>query len=277
MAMGLAKSGATVVMLCRNLQRGRKARIALIAGSGNPNIDLVECDLSSLADVRRAAATICQNYPRLDLLCNLAGVRYPAWKASSEGLELNLATNLLGPFLLTELLMDRLLDSAPATILNVSSETHRTARIYFEDIQLKSRFTLSAATGQTAMGRLVWTHELARRLKGTGVTANSFCPGWVQTNIYRHYPWLFRFPFQMAARIFAAPAETAMAPMINFALQGGLNGINGRYFSRGTAVKAAPITYNRNIGSRLWEELEQLTEIELILEDLIPSRREGRR
>lgn len=269
MAMGLARNGATVVMLCRDPKRGRQARIALIAGSGNPNIDLMVGDLSSLTDVRRIADAVNTNYPRLDMVCNLAGISYPTFKTTREGNELNLATNLLGPFLLTELLIERLLDSAPATILNVSGEAHRTGRIYFEDIQLKKRFTLSAAAGQTAIGRVIWTYELARRLEGTSVTANTFCPGWTQTNIYRHYPWLFRLPFQLAAKVFASPANATMAPMVDFILHSALNGINGRYFSRGNATKSAPITYNRNLGMRLWEEMEYLTHTTNLVEGLI--------
>lgn len=259
MAQGLAKTGATVVMLCRDRKRGQRARVELIAGSGNPNIDLMPCDLSSQDDVHRFAAEFQGFYPHLDVLANLAGLEYPRHKLSLDGHEFNLATNVLGPFLLTNLLIGSLLAGAPATILNVSGEAHRTGAIHFDDLQLKRHFPFKEARGQTAMARVVWTYELARRLAGTGITANTFCPGWTRSRLLRYYPAVLRWPQQAAARFFAAPAGESMRPMIDFTLEEGLNGQSGLYLSEGKVAESVPITYRATLGRRLWLHLEHMT------------------
>lgn len=262
MAQGLAKTGATLVMLCRDRQRGRKARIKLIAGSGNPNIDLAPCDLSSQEDVRRFAAEFKAFYPHLDILANLAGVRFPRHRLTPDGIEYNLATNVVGPFLLTTLLLEPLRAAGRAAVLNVSGESHRTGAIHFDDLQLIQYFTPAAAAGQTAMARVLWTYELARRLMGTGITANTFCPGWTRSHLLRYYPAVIRWPRQLAARLLAAPAEVSMQPVIDFTLQGALDGQTGCYLSEGALVKSVPITYQSTLGRRLWLQLEKLTATE---------------
>lgn len=259
MAAGLARTGATIVMLCRDAEKGRDARVELIRQSENPNIDLIACDLSSLAEVRLFADEFTRFYPRLDVLANIAGTVNPIYELSAEGLEVNLATNNLGPFLLTNLLLDHLRRSAPATIINVSGEAHRTGSIYFEDMQLSKGFTLTKSIGQTAMARVVWTYELARRLQGTGVTANTFSPGWTHTNLHRHYPALLRRPYDLIARLFARRPEQVMENVVDFTLHRGLRGTTGAYLYRGRPVKSVPVSYLRTTGRRLWEQLYLLT------------------
>lgn len=260
MARGLASTGANVVMLCRDAKWGRKARIELIAKTGNPDIDLIPCDLSNMADVRRFVQEFKSFYPRLDVLANLAGAVYPMHKLTPEGNELNFSTNVLGPFLLTTLLLERLVASGSAAVINVSGEAHRTGQIRFDDLQMMHRYLMSDAIGQVAMARVVWTYELARRLRGTDVTANTFCPGWTRTNLQRHYPAIFRWAAQFAARLFAHSPEEAMHPIIEFTLQKALHGANGFYLSEGKVTDSVPVTYRKTLGRRLWLTLEQLTD-----------------
>ncbi len=269
MAQGLAKTGATVVMLCRDRERGQRARVELIAGSGNPNIDLMPCDLSSLEDVRRFAAEFQAYYPHLDVLANLAGLEYPRRKLSPDGYEYNLAANVLGPFLLTNLLIGSLLAGAPATILNVSGEAHRTGAIHFDDLQLKRRFPFKEVRGQTALARVVWTYELTRRLAGTGITANTFCPGWTRSRLLRYYPAALRWPRQAAAHFFAAPAGESMRSIIDFTLREALQGESGLYLSEGKAIKSVPITYRSTLGRRLWLHLANMTGTKGHLEEAV--------
>jgi NAD(P)-dependent dehydrogenase (short-subunit alcohol dehydrogenase family) len=272
MASGLAGTGATVVMLCRDAERGRKARVELIRQSGNPNIDLLLCDLSSPADVRRFADEFSRFYPRLDVLANIAGTVNPLFEVNTAGLEINLATNILGPFLLTNLLMDSLLQSAPASIVNVSGEAHRTGSIYFDDLQLARSFTLTKSIGQTALARVVWTYELARRLRRTGVTANTFSPGWTYTHIHRHYPALLRWPYDLIARLFARRPQQAMKSIVDFTLERGLRGTTGAYLYRGRPVKSATASYMKTTARRLWVLLEQLAD-----SGTVPQQREAPR
>lgn len=273
MAQGLARTGATIVMLCRDKERGLRARIKLIAASDNPNIDLMTCDLSSQAAVRHAAAEFTTFYPHLDVLANLAGVRYPRYRRTAEGHEYNLATNVLGPFLLTSLLCGHLRAGAPATILNVSGEEHRTGTLHFDDLQLKRRFSAMEAAKQAAMARVVWTYELARRLSGAGITANTFCPGWTRSGLWRYYPGIIRWPRQLAARFYAAPAEASMAPVIDFTLREGLNGRKGCYLSEGRSVRSVPVTYKPMLGRRLWLQLERMTATKGFLQEALREMR----
>ncbi len=258
-AVGLARTGATVVMLCRNEQRGKAARIEVIRQSANPNVDLMRCDLSSMASVYRFAGHFRDHYRQLDVLVNTAGISYPQHELTAEGLERNLATNLAGPFLLTDLLTDLLKAGAPATILNVSGDAHFLGDMYFPDLHLHRQFTFSRAVTQTALGRVIWTLELNRRLQGTGVTANTFCPGRVNSGIFQYLPAWLRLPLNLYYRQFGQDPIQAMQPVLEFTLEHGLlGGIGGRYLKRGVPSSPSASSRAASSGRLLWEELEKM-------------------
>lgn len=259
LALGLAKSGATVVMLCREADRGRKARIELIARSQNPNIDLMVCDLSAPDDVHRFADEFKSFYPQLHILGNMAGVYFPWRKRTGEGHEYNLATNILGPFLLTNLLIDLLIDSGPSQIINVSGEAHRTGLLDFHQPDLRGRFSIYDANNQAALARVIWTYELARRLQGSPVTVNTFCPGRARTNLYRHLPLPFRLPVWAMNRLFGATPEEAMAPVLDLLLGARQPSLSGQYYVKGKAERSVPITYDREVGQQLFSICEEKT------------------
>ena len=189
-ALGLAQMGARVVMVCRNAEKGKAALEEIRRESGSSQVDLLIADMSSQASVRALAEQIQQKYPRLDVLVNNAGGAAPARTLSADGIEMTLATNHLGPALLTLLLLDLLKASAPSRIINVSSsEAQSPARLDMNDLQFERRkYSSVAAYGQSKLLMNAFTFELARRLAGTGVTANCLHPGAVATNIWSADP-----------------------------------------------------------------------------------------
>src|SRR5262249_32842000 len=184
-ALGLARMGAQVVLVCRNQQKGEQARADIQRDTGSSQPDPLVADMSSFASVRALAAQARQGCPRLDVLINNAGAAIPRRTLSADGIEMTVAGNYLGAALLTFLLIDLLKSSAPSRIVNVSSEAHRGARFDMDDLQFQTRkYNALAAYGQSKLLMNALTFELARRLEGTGVTVNCLHPGVVATNIW---------------------------------------------------------------------------------------------
>src|SRR5207244_10537820 len=158
------------------------AAAGIRAATGNPAVDVFAADMSVQAEVRRLAAQVADSYPRLDVLVNNVGGFWPHRHTTADGLERTFALNHLAPFLLTNLLLDRLMASAPARVITVSSGEQARGRIDFDDLQGARDYSAQRAYSQSKLANVVFTNELARRLQGTGVTANSLHPGVVRTN-----------------------------------------------------------------------------------------------
>src|SRR5579883_2219059 len=182
-ALGLARMGATVVMVGRDRARSEAVQSEIKARSGNSAVDLLIADLSSQASIRQLVRDFQQRYPQLHVLINNAGVYMLTRKETVDGLEMTFAVNYLAPFLLTNLLLDTLKASAPARIINVSSAAHEQGYLNLDDLQSRQGFPLMRAYGQSKLALLMLTYALARRLEGTGVTANALHPGFVATSI----------------------------------------------------------------------------------------------
>lgn len=181
-ATALARQGAQVLMLSRDLARGTAARDQIIEASGNDRVELLRCDLASQADIRAAAAAVHQRTGALHLLVNNAGTAFSERGLTSDGVERALAVNHLAPFLLTHLLLDLLWAGAPARIVNVG--TRIDTAMDFSDLNWEQRpYKMMAAYGQSKLGNLHFTRELARRLAGTGVTVNCVFPGVFLSNL----------------------------------------------------------------------------------------------
>jgi len=179
----IAKTGATVVMLCRSKIRGESALMEVQTLSGNNAVKLMLCDLGSRKSIEDFCSEFKRRYQRLDVLVNNAGVILPGRHETIDGNELQFGVNHLGHFLLTNLLLDILIASAPARIVNVTSGAHKIGKIHFEDINLQKKYTLWRAYGQSKLAIILFTYELADRLKDTGVTVNCLHPGAVATNM----------------------------------------------------------------------------------------------
>ncbi len=255
--------GARMLVTARNADKGRAAvaTIAARAGTGSA-VQLVVFDLADLASVRRGADEILELAPRLDVLVNNAGLVLSERAETVDGYEATLAINHLGPFLLTNLLLDRLRASAPARVVTVSSTAHSVARkgIGFDDLQSTRHYRAMRVYGQSKLANILFTLELARRLEGTGVTANSLHPGTVRTGYGADGDarGLLGFGIKIASPFFLSPANGARTS-VYLASSPEVEGVSGKYF-----VKCAPRRPRRwaqdtEAGQRLWQVSEQLT------------------
>jgi NAD(P)-dependent dehydrogenase (short-subunit alcohol dehydrogenase family) len=186
-ALGLAKLGAAVVMVCRDRERGEKALCEIQEQSGNEDITLPLADLSSQAKIRQLAADFKAQYSALHVLINNACIIPPERTVTEEGLETQFAVSHLAYFLLTNLLLDILKVSAPARIINVASMLHQFAAINFDDLQSERSYHPSLVYNQTKLANVLFTYELARSLEGTGVTVNCLHPGVTDTKLLHDY------------------------------------------------------------------------------------------
>lgn len=252
-AIELAKMNATVVMVCRSQERGSAALAEVKQASGNSRVHLMLCDLSSQQSIRDFVDAFQAEFDRLDVLLNNAGAIFGERKESVDGLEMTFATNHMGYFLLTELLLDMLKASAPSRIINVASDAHRVGKLTFDDLQRTSSYSSFRAYGESKLMNVMHGYVLARRLEGTGVTANSLHPGFVRTNFGRRsLGWigrLFMPVVQLAAINEAKGAET----MIYLAASPDVAGVSGRYFDKKKAVKSSDESYDEAAQQRLWE------------------------
>src|SRR5438552_4280443 len=172
-AMGLAKLNASVVIVSRDRDKGEAALIEMRAKSGNRNLDAMTADLSSHDSVRELAHDFTGRYKKLHVLINNAGIFLPRRVQTVDGLEATFATNHLGYFLLTNLLLDVLKASAPSRIVNVSSVAHWRVQLNFDDLQNRQAYRPPRVYAESKLANLLFTFELARRLQGTGVTVNA--------------------------------------------------------------------------------------------------------
>jgi NAD(P)-dependent dehydrogenase (short-subunit alcohol dehydrogenase family) len=256
-ALGLAKLGARVVMVARDRQKGEVVRKALQQQSGNQAIDLLVADLAAQAQVSALAAQVQANYPRLDVLINNAGGIFNKRQLSPDGLEYTFALNHLSYFLLTTLLLERLKASAPARIVNVSSGAHTVGKLDFDDLQGAKRYSGFAAYGNSKLANILFTYELARRLAGSGVTANVLHPGGVATGFALNNSGGLRFLFKLL-RPFLLSAAQGAETSIYLAASPAVAGVSGQYFEKKKAIKSSARSYDVAVAQRLWQVSEQL-------------------
>ncbi len=261
-ALGLAQMGATIVMVCRNQSKGEEAQNEIKEKSGNDAVDLMLADLSSQASIRQLAENFQQHYQQLHVLINNAGGVNLNRRETVDGLEMTFAVNYLAPFLLTNLLLDKLKASAPARIVNVSSESHQSGYIKMDDLELEKGYRLMRAYGQSKLALVLFTYELARRLQGTGVTANCLHPGFVATTIGQNGVGsvgrsIVKLIF---SRLGISPEEGAKTS-IYLASSPEIEGVTGKYFLKSIPVRSAPISYDETLQRQLWEESAKLVNL----------------
>ncbi len=258
-ALGLARDGADVILGARNETRGRSAIEAIRSLIGSSKIDYLVADLSSMAGVRELAKATLDRTSRLDILVNNVGGFYLTRQVSDDGYEMTFALNHLSYFLLTELLKDLLIESAPARIVNVSSEAHRNSRINFEDPQMTRRYWGMTAYGQSKLANVLFTYELAHRLLDTGVTANALHPGLVRTGLSTKHIYRLLIPFVwLGLRMGMSPEDGAKTSLL-LASSPELEGVNGKYYSSEREVRSSRRSYDKAAAERLWDLGEELT------------------
>ncbi|BBY80529.1 SDR family NAD(P)-dependent oxidoreductase [Mycolicibacterium pulveris] len=263
----LAGKGAHVVLAVRNLDKGRQALDRIKSGCPNADVTLQELDLTSLNSVRKAAAELRATYPRIDLLINNAGVMYvPRRETTEDGFEMQFGTNHLGHFALTGLLLENMLQVGGSRVVTVSSVGHRVlARIHFEDPHLERKYNRVEAYGQSKLANLLFTYELARRLKAkeAPTIAVAAHPGLSDTELMRHLP---DFIPDFVWKIIAQPADKGALPTLRAATDPGVQ--SGQYYgpdgigeTRGhpKLVASSAQSHNQDIQRRLWSMSEELT------------------
>jgi len=259
-AFGLAKMGATVVMVCRSLERGEAAMAEIKRGSGNDSVSLLLADLSSRAAIHRLAADFKAKYPNLHVLINNAGIIPKKRTVAEDGLETQFAVNHVAYFLLTNLLLDQLKASAPSRIINVSSQVHNGASIDFDDLQSERSYSPTRVYGWTKLANVLFTYELAHRLEGTRVTVNCLHPGTVATNILADYmPGGFRF----MAKMIGVSSEEGAQTSLFLATSPEVEGVSGKYFVNQGAVHSSKASYDKTAARRLWQVSAELTGLPL--------------
>jgi NAD(P)-dependent dehydrogenase (short-subunit alcohol dehydrogenase family) len=259
-ALGLASMGATVVIVCRDKEKGEAALSQIISETGNRNVELLLADMSSQNSIRRLASEFKVAHEKLHLLVNNAGVYLTRRSTSVDDIESTFAINHLGPFLLTSLLLDRLKASTPSRIVNVSSDAHNGAKVNFEDLQGEKNFSGWQAYGQSKLAMILFTHELAKRLEGTGVAVNSAHPGVVRTNFAKNNGGIVAFGFRLLGLFFIRP-ETAAGRVLYVATSPDLDGVTGKYFTKMHEARSSQESYDDESARRLWQVSEQLTSL----------------
>jgi retinol dehydrogenase 14 len=251
----LASMGATVVMVSRDRGRGEAARADLRQQAGGGDIELLLADLSSQRSIRDLVREFGAQHDRLHVLVNNAGVTQPRRVETADGLETVFATNHLGPFLLTNLLLPVLTASAPARVVTVGSGAHVMGKIDFDDLQSVRGYNEIRAYNQSKLANLLFTYELARRIAGTGVTSNGADPGFVKTNLRVPFPYSI-FSFMRGA------ATDGARPSVFLASSPDVEGVNGRYFNRKGEAKSSTLSHDEDIARRLWEVSAQLSHLD---------------
>ena len=244
----LARAGKTVVMLCRDVTAASEVRDEIRRHAPRATVEVVRCDLASLASVREAAAAVRRDYPPLGLLVNNAGIVSTRRRTSVDGFELTFATNHLGPFLLTALLSDHL-DKA-ARIVVVASRIHYRGRLDFATVtNSRARYGATAAYAQSKLANVMHTFALARRMAGTGISVNCLHPGVVATNLLPR--WL-RVIKPLFTRVML-DAEGGARTTIYLALDQSVAGITGHYFDEYQVPRSAsPLANDVELQESLW-------------------------
>ena len=260
-ALELARQGAHVVILARNADKAAQTQQLISQQTGQP-VDVVLADLSDLGQVRRVAADIQQRYPRLDQLINNAGLMFGAERElSAQGYEMTLATNHLGPFLLTALLLDLLRNSPAGRIINVASDAHRFSKPTLDDLQSERSYSAVLEYGNTKLWNIMFTQELARRLRAHGianVVTNALHPGAVATNYGQQTGGLVGLGLALARPFMLSPQKGAQTTIF-LATDAKAGASSGGYYSKRKPVAVKNRFNTPENNRRLWELSEQLT------------------
>jgi NAD(P)-dependent dehydrogenase (short-subunit alcohol dehydrogenase family) len=255
-ALALATRGARVVLLCRSPERAEASRRRIVAESGNEAIDVRLADFASLDEVRRVGAEIAAELPALHILVNNAGTIHLKRGTTVDGFEQTFAVNHLAPFVLTRLLLPLLVGSAPARIVNVASDGHRLGRINLDDLQSERSYSVMKVYGTSKLANVLFTHELARRLEGSGVTANSLHPGAVGTRLGSNHG-IGRIAMKLLRPLFLTPAKGAQTS-IWAATAPELDGVSGRYFAKCREAKRSSPARDSALAAALWKASSEL-------------------
>lgn len=265
-AMELAKRKAKVIMACRDKDKCEKAREEIVVESKNKYVYCRQCDLASQNSIHQFVDQFKKEHKSLDILINNAGVMRCPYSKTEEGIEMQLGVNHMGHFLLTNLLIDKLKESAPSRIINVSSIAHNRGKINKEDLNSEKHYDGGEAYAQSKLANVLFTKELSKRLEGSGVTVNAVHPGIVDTEITRHMS--FSKSYLASALIkpiiwmFVKTPKQGAQTVLYAALNTDLNNISGKYLSDCAEMQVAPQADDETTAKWLWLVSQKWTRLD---------------
>ena len=266
-AQALAKMGATVVIVGRDAQKAALVSKEIQESSGNPNVDWLLADLSSQQDIRRIASEFKNKYSKLHVLINNAGGTFMTRQLSVDGIEMTFSLNHLAYFLLTNLLLDTMLASSPARIINVSSDAHSGGKIEFDNLQGERSYSGIGPYGNSKLANILFTNELARRLEGTGVTVNALHPGLVSTGFGKNNPGLLMKIMGVVIPLIARSPEEGAETSIYLVSSPAVQNITGKYFVDCKVTQPAPQATDSAVAKKLWDVSAEMVH----LADAVPE------
>jgi NAD(P)-dependent dehydrogenase (short-subunit alcohol dehydrogenase family) len=256
-AIEIAMTGARIVMVCRNLSKAEKAREEIVKNAGNDQVDILICDFSSMDQIRATASAFLDTYPHLDILLNNAGYIADQYEVTEQGIEKTFAVNHLGYFLLTGLLLPALQAAPSARIVNVASEAHRMGKFQTDDLSAKRNYSNWGAYALSKLCNIMFTHELAKKLKGSQITTNSLHPGFVKSNFGQNMSgpaaWLFKLISPLAIS-----NEEGAATSVYLATSPEVGKISGKYWDKKKIKQPASTATNDALTAKLWEVSNQV-------------------
>lgn len=259
-AIELAAAGAQVVITGREDTRCRRALEEIKKRSGSTKVDYMLCDFESQAETRRLAAEFLEKYPALHILVNNAGTVYPSRELTADRIEKTFAVNHLGYFLLTNLLLDRVIASAPARIVCVASTGHLRGTMDFDDLGFeRGGYSIMGAYSRSKLGNVMFVNELARRLAGKNVVVNSLHPGAVATNIWSHAQWWARPILSLAKRLVFVSIKEGADTMVWLATAPEAAEVTGKYFYKRKPRSINPLAEDAALNAKLWDVSAKLT------------------
>ena len=252
-AFALARRGASLAIVCRDRARGHALAAEIRAGSPAASVEVFVADLAKLAEVRRVAAELLERCPRIDVLVNNAGIVNLRRELTDDGFEATFATNHLAYYLLTRLLEERLVASAPSRVVIVSSDAHKMARLDMDDLQSARSYRWFAVYGASKLCNLLFSYELARRLEGSGVTVNALHPGGVRTGLGKQNGWLGALLASALGLFFRTPEKGAETSLW-LASSPDVEGVTGKYFFDLREHRSNDASHDTALAKRLWDE-----------------------
>lgn len=258
-ALGLAKMGATVVMICRDSSKGESSRKEISSVAGNSSVELMICDLASLSSVRVLAAKFKETHDRLHVLVNNAGLIMGKRVLTVDNLETTFEVNYLSQFVLTMLLLDTLKASGPSRIVNVTSDAHFSGRMDFDDLQEEKNYSAMRSYSQSKLAQVLFTYELAKKLEGTGVVVNAVHPGVVRTR-WGDEGGIMGIGIRMA-RPFMISAEKGAETPLYLASSPEVEGITGKFWTKKEEKRSSKESYDENEARLLWITSARLANI----------------
>ncbi len=256
-ALELAKTGATIVMACRNEAKAIIAMQEIKSIVPTAILEFVHLDLANLESVRNAAAIINSKFTHLDVLINNAGLYIPNLEFSTDGFELTMASNHLGHFLFTGLLIQLILKSKQGRIIHLSSDAHKMGKINFETWLKPSKYSAFKVYGDSKLANIYFSNILAKKLKGTHVTSNSLHPGVVSTNFGSEAKGILGFIIKYIAKPFMISDVNGAKTSIFLATDPTIRHTTGKYFNKCKVASTSSLAQDETIAQKFWDETEK--------------------